>query len=194
MPLVVGCSSVVGCWLIIFVVVFFDESVLWWWLKPGLLHSIVVMIVFVFVLHLSHTCLFKFVYICGGFAMVHGGVWKPLRQSLFLFVGYWSFRIVVGLLLWILSAVWWCARCAETSRWFLALSSSCNCCYLLVVCFFLSDPGPIIVYACQALTDSLTDWRPFGTDVTTLLKMEWIDPCWRNEISKQCWNWNEIEV
>ena len=40
---------------------------------------------------------------------------------------------------------------------------------------FLSDPGPIIVYACQALTDSLTDWRPFETDVTTLLKMEWID-------------------
>ena len=126
--------------------------------------------------------------------MVHGGVWKPSRQSLFLFVGYWSFRIVVGLLLWILSAVWWCARCAETSRWFLALSSSCNCCYLLVVCFFLSDPGPIIVYACQALTDSLTDWRPFGTDVTTLLKMEWIDPCWWNQISKQCWNWNVVEV
>ena len=44
------------------------------------------------------------------------------------------------------------------------------------------------------LTDSLTHWRPFGTDVTTLLKMEWIDPCWRNQISKQCWYWNEIEV
>ena len=44
------------------------------------------------------------------------------------------------------------------------------------------------------LTDSLTDWRPFGTDVTTLLKMEWIDPCSRNQISKQCWYWNEIEV
>ena len=30
---------------------------------------------------------------------------------------------------------------------------------------FLSDPGPIIVYACQALTDWLTN----------LLKIEWID-------------------
>ena len=29
--------------------------------------------------------------------------------------------------------------------------------------WFLSDPGPIIVYPCQALTDS----RPFGIDVTT---------------------------
>ena len=43
---------------------------------------------------------------------------------------------------------------------------------------FLSDPSPIIVYACQSLTDSLTDWRPFGIDVTALLKIEWIDPCW----------------
>ena len=40
---------------------------------------------------------------------------------------------------------------------------------------FLSDPGLIRVYACHSLTDSLTDWRPFGIDVTTLLKMEWID-------------------
>ena len=41
---------------------------------------------------------------------------------------------------------------------------------------FLSDPGPIIVYPCQ----SLTNWQP----------------CWRlNELTlKRCWHWNEIEV
>ena len=39
---------------------------------------------------------------------------------------------------------------------------------------FLSDPGPIIVYPSH-VSDWLTDSRPFGIDVTTLLKMEWID-------------------
>ena len=68
-------------------------------LKGVFLHSIGVMIVYVFVLHLPHTCLFNFFYTCGGNAMLHGGVWKPSRQSLFLFVGYWSFWIVVDLLL-----------------------------------------------------------------------------------------------
>ena len=43
----------------------------------------------------------------------------------------------------------------------------------------------------MSVTDSLTDSVHW---VTTLLKMEWIDPCWRNQISKQCWYWNEIEV
>ena len=46
----------------------------------------------------------------------------------------------------------------------------------------------------QSLRVSVTDWRPFGIDVTTLLKMEWIDSCWWNQISKQCWCWNEVEV
>ena len=32
-------------------------------LKGGLLHSIGVMIVYVFILHLSHTCLFNFLYL-----------------------------------------------------------------------------------------------------------------------------------
>ena len=41
---------------------------------------------------------------------------------------------------------------------------------------FLSDPGPIIVYPCQSLTDWLSDW------LTNLLKLEWFDPSllWMN--------------
>ena len=38
---------------------------------------------------------------------------------------------------------------------------------------FLSDPGPIIVYPCQSLNDSLTNLLKL--DVTTLLKIKWID-------------------
>ena len=62
---------------------------------------------------------------------------------------------------------------------------------------FLSDPGPVIVYACQ----SLTNWRPFGNDVTTLLKIEWIYFCWWQKLVKavkavdgcnSCHNWHQI--
>ena len=35
------------------------------------------------------------------------------------------------------------------------------------------DPGPIIVYQCQSLNDSLTNLLKL--DVTTLLKIKWID-------------------
>ena len=45
----------------------------------------------------------------------------------------------------------------------------------------------------MSVTHWLTHWRPFWIDVTTLLKMEWIDPFWWNQISKQCWCWNEVE-
>ena len=38
---------------------------------------------------------------------------------------------------------------------------------------FLSNPGPIKVYARQWQTNDL-----LGFDATTLLKIEWIDPCW----------------
>ena len=38
---------------------------------------------------------------------------------------------------------------------------------------FLSDPGPIIVCPCQSLNDSLTNLLKL--DVTTLLKIKWID-------------------
>ena len=54
--------------------------------------------------------------------------------------------------------------------------------------FFLSDPGPIIVSPCLWLTHWLTE------SLTTLLKINWIDICWWNQISMRCWHWNEIEV
>ena len=38
---------------------------------------------------------------------------------------------------------------------------------------FLSDPRPIRVFACHWLTNDLLE-----LDVTTLSKIEWIDPCW----------------
>ena len=41
---------------------------------------------------------------------------------------------------------------------------------------FLSDPGPIIVYSCHSLTDWLTTLLKL--DVSSLLKIERIDPCW----------------
>ena len=47
------------------------------------------------------------------------------------------------------------------------------------VSYFLSDPGPIIVYACQSLTHSLTDWL---TD--DLLEL----------MSQPCWRWNELTL
>ena len=51
---------------------------------------------------------------------------------------------------------------------------------------FLSDPGPIIVYACQSLTHSLTDWRPFGIDVTTLLKCRLCTLCRLCRLCRLC--------
>ena len=106
-------------------------------LKGGLLHSIGVMIVYVFVLHLSHTCLFNFFIFLAEMRWCTEVCGNPQGSPCFCLLVFGLFGVVVDLLLWILSAVWWCVW---ISRRFLALNICCNyCCCLLVivVCFFI---------------------------------------------------------
>ena len=59
--------------------------------------------------------------------------------------------------------------------------------------WFLSDPGPIIVYPSQWLTDSqLTNLLKI--DVTTLLKIEWLGSCWLWYLCQICRNWKICKI
>ena len=54
--------------------------------------------------------------------------------------------------------------------------------------YFLSDPSPIIGYACHSLPDSLTDWLLFS-------KLDWCDPgMWRWQLKTcwSCWWWETV--
>jgi len=54
----------------------------------------------------------------------------------------------------------------------------------IAVTLWLSDPSPIIGYACHSLTHSLTDWL---THSLLFSKLYWCDPGVRRCLLKTCW-------